>query len=143
MNSTSHFGHESCRAELIWNRARSGTVTSLGGHELRVGPEHEWTAERLFSIALQSALMGAFLRLAEESGLRVLGYLSSGYLKEASEVEGPRFMLQPCVVVATEDDRRLAEHLLVRAAASHPCELLGETLVVTPHVVATLAPASQ
>lgn len=139
MSAFSHFGHEDCRAELIWNREHVGTVTSPGGHELRVGPNDEWSPERLFSIALQSALMETFLALAEEFDLHVVGYLSSGRLEDGRESDGARFVLQPCVVVLEESDQRLAESLLARAAATHPCGLLGDRLVLAPHVVATNA----
>ena len=129
-------GHEGCRAELVWDQRRMGTVTSPGGHELRIGDESEWTPTRLFSAALQSELMHAFLELAEDAGLEVLGYMSSG---EVVSSDGKvRFELAPCIVVGSKSDRVRAHALIHQAAASATsCSLVRDALALTPHIVAT------
>ncbi len=129
-------GHEGCRAELIWDQRHTGTVTSPGGHELRTGDEAEWTPTRLFSAALQSALMHAFLELAEAAGLDVLGYMSSGEVVVSAGKA--KFELAPCIVVSSKADRERAHTLIHQAAASAAsCSLVSDALALTPHIVAT------
>jgi hypothetical protein len=134
-----HPGHEECPCELIWERADLAIASNPAGHELRVGGSGEWEADRLFSLALQSALMSSFVARAERAGIHLLGYMSSGNLRPAGAGGQDReLVLAPCVVVEAEAEREAAWSILHQAAAdSHLCRLLGEGLVLTPHIVAT------
>jgi hypothetical protein len=134
-----HPGHEECPCDLIWDRAGLAIASNPAGHELRVGEGGEWEADRLFSLALQSALMSSFVERAERAGIHLLGYLSSGNLRPAAAGDRDReLVLAPCVVVEAESEREAAWSILHQAAAdSHLCRLLGEALVLTPHIVAT------
>ena len=124
-----------CRKDLVWDQGRSGTVTGPGGLELRIGDGGEWTADDLFSVALQAALMTTFVEAARAQGLEVLGYVSGG---EVELEPRRRFRLSPCVVVASERDGRLARTLLEESAASTPIfQLLGDHWELSPHVVTT------
>lgn len=134
-----HAGHEECPCDLIWDRAGLAIATNPTGVELWVGRSGEWEADHLFSLAMQSSLMSSFVELAERAGLHLLGYMSSGSLRPAGPGgEDREVVLAPCVVVELEAEREPAWSILHQAAAeSHLCRLLGERLVLTPHIVAT------
>ena len=134
-----HPSHDERPCELIWERAGLAVASNPAGHELCVGKDGEWEADRLFSLAMQSALMSSFVERAERAGLHLLGYVSSGNLRSARASDRDReLVLAPCVVVESEAEREVAWSILQQAAAdSHLCRLLGEGLVLAPHVVAT------
>jgi hypothetical protein len=98
----------------------------------------------MVSAAVQSSLMVEFLRRAEESGVAINGYVSSGEAKLPCEPEKRvRVLLAPCIVVAEADDSERAEELFEKALAESPiCRLLGSAVQVDARfVVAMEAPA--
>lgn len=119
--------------ETVWNAGLAGTGTAATDRSLTVGREGEWEPEHLLLLAAESSFMSTVLALAAQSGITVLGYVSSGHLDVTNDAEAlPQVSLAPCVVVATpEDAERIAGLGRQAEQASIVARLLGDRLRVT------------
>jgi organic hydroperoxide reductase OsmC/OhrA len=123
--------------QLIWDRECAGTAQTQAGSSIQVGPYGEWTPEQLLVIAVEASLMTTFLQLAADAGLQILGYVSAAEA-DLTFVAGaqPSLVVRPCIVVASDRDRRLVQRLLARAAERSPvARALKDAVQVDPEVV--------
>jgi len=113
-----------CRCEVVWDAGLKGTAESPSGEMLPVEEGGPWTPWRMLSAAVQASLMFEFFRLAGESGLEVLGYVSNAGLAE--DDPSGRMILVPCILVENQSDVPRAEELLELALTrSQVCRQLG------------------
>ena len=138
---------DSCAAhpcELIWDENLTGTAESPRGDLVQVGEAGAWTPDQMVSVAVQASLMVEFLRIAESTGLEVLGYLSSALADAPSGEKAGRVVISPCIVLALEHDVPRARDVLERARArSWICSLFGDAVDLDPSyfVAPAAAPA--
>jgi hypothetical protein len=86
------------------------------GRRLEVGPNGDWTPERLLAAAAESAVMTSFLELAEEELFEVLGYVSSAGIEiETGMSRVVRIVVRPCIIVAPGAEVARGRKLLARA----------------------------
>lgn len=124
-----------CRCEVIWDEGLRGVAETPSGEVLLVEDEGPWTPSRVFSAAAQASLMFEFFRLAEASGLEVLGYLSNAYISEGEASD--HITLQPCILLASQLDVARAEGLLdVALTKSRVCRQLSGALDLDGRFVA-------
>lgn len=124
-------------AQLVWDRGTAGTAQAVSGCSITVGPNGEWTPEQLLVAAIEASLMHAFLRLADEAGLVVLGYVSAAEAELGPDPASPtRIVVRPCIVVAHERDREPALAFVQRAMTESPiARALGACVRTTGEVI--------
>lgn len=129
--------------ETVWNAGLAGTGAAGEGRSLTTGHEGDWTPEHLVLLAAESCFMSTLLALATESGIDVLGYVSSGHLHvPVDPMQPPALTLAPCVVVASADHATRVATLAADALReSVVARLLGNRLQVTLDVRAIPAAA--
>ena len=96
----------------------------------------------MISVALQASLMVEFLEVAEDTGLEVLGYLSSSSPDTVpDEGGGPSLLVSPCIVLSSERDLPRAREVLERARErSWICGMFAEVLDIDPSYSVASAP---
>lgn len=129
--------------QLIWDRGCAGTAQAQSGGCLSVGPHTDWSPAQLLVAAAESDLMSVFLRLAEESAVEVLGYISAADAElDEGTARRPLVIVRPCVVVGREHDRARVATLIERTLARSPiARALGDTLRFQTEVV--VVPAAE
>jgi hypothetical protein len=126
---------DSYRCEVIWEEGLRGMVEAPSGEMLPLEDQGPWTPSRVLSAAAQASLMFEFFRLAEASGLEVLGYLSNACSPEGEASD--RIILQPCILLASQLDVARAEELLdVALTKSRVCRQLNGALDLDGRFVA-------
>ena len=125
------------KIQMVWDTESRCTVQTPAGCDLHVGPEGDWSPEQLLLAAAESGLMTAFVELARERGVEVLGYVSSAGIQTPRHPGSPvRLVVRPCVAIARESDRLLVHELLAKAHATSPvARALGRSLKLAPEVV--------
>lgn len=124
------------KIQIVWDTGCGCTAQSPSGQHLHVSPEGEWSPEQLLVAAAESSLLTAFVALAQERGLEVLGYVSSAGITSAPGAGHVRIVVRPCVAIAREADEPLVHELLRRARATAPvARALGHSLQIAPEVV--------
>ena len=125
------------QTQLIWDCECAGTAQAQSGSCLKIGPQTDWSAERLLVAAAESDLMSVFMRLAREAGLEVLGYISAAESDLHAEAAGrPRVVVRPCIVVGREEDRARVGRLVAQTGDHSPiARALGDTLQFQAEVV--------
>ena len=132
-----------CQSELVWDGDRTGTAGSSRGDLIRVGQDGVWTPSEMISVAIQASLMIEFLGAAEDTGLEVLGYLSSATAGAVpDEREGSSLLVSPCIVLSSERDLPRARDVLERARErSWICGMFAGLLEIDPsYSVAAASP---
>ncbi len=132
--------------EIVWDTGLTGTGVTDTGVELSVGEEGDCSPAHLLSLAAESCFMSTYLRVAEQTGLTVLGYVSTAWTQVPSDPKAATLVtVCPCIVVATEEDavnaRRVRDEALLRSPV---CRALGDRLTVeaTVNIITpTVAPA--
>jgi len=121
-----------CLTETVWDGGRSSTGVTGSGDVLTVGNGADRVPEQLLLLGVEGAFMESFLDAAREAELDVLGYVSSGHLDPADDLEPvARITLRPCVVVESADDAKRVER--ISKTAQQRCivsRLLGDRLRV-------------
>lgn len=127
--------------QLVWDRGAACTAQAASGRTLTIGLDGDWSPEQLLVAAVESSLMTEFMRLAAESGVEVLGYVSAADVDlETDTGERPAVIVRPCVVVARDADREPVHRLLLQAFEDSPVVRAlgdevstdGEVVVVAP-----------
>ena len=123
--------------QLVWDRECAGTAQARSGCSIHVGPREEWTPEQLLVTAAESSLMTIFLRLAAESDLEILGYVSAAEATlDADPRIPPSVLVRPCVVVRREQDRKAVQAALATASELSPiARALGGAVRIDAEVV--------
>lgn len=123
--------------QLVWDRGWAGTAQSQAGCSIRVGSTGEWTPEELLLAAAESSLMAAFLGLADQAGVEVLGYVSAAELTLATDAAArTSIVVRPCIVIGREQDREPVERLLRNAVDQSPvARALRDALRTDPEVI--------
>lgn len=131
------------KIQIVWDTGDDCTAQTPAGRHLHVGPAGDWSPEQLLLAATESSLMTAFVELAKEHGLEVLGYVSSASLAtRRRDRSRMRLVVRPCIAIASEDDRPRVHRLLREAhERSAVARALGRTLHVAPEVVLLPQPA--
>ncbi len=107
--------------QVVWDRARACTAQAGSGVTIDIGTSGGWTPEQLLVAATESSLMTVFLRLADEAGLAVLGYVSAAEATLDREREiPPSLVVRPCIVVGREQDKAPALRLIARTLEASP-----------------------
>jgi organic hydroperoxide reductase OsmC/OhrA len=127
--------------QLVWDRGAACTAQAASGRTLTIGLDGDWSPEQLLVAAVESSLMTEFMRLASESGIDVLGYVSAADVEfEPGDEERPAVIVRPCVVVGRDADREPVHRLLLQAFEESPVVRAlgdevssdGEVVVVAP-----------
>ena len=124
--------------QLVWDRGGVGTAQAESGGSISIGPADEWTPERLLTAAVESSVMTNFLRLADEAGLEVLGYVSAGEASlDAGGTGRIKVVVRPCVSVRDEHAVEAVHRFLAAARAASPIvRILGDAMTLEAVVVA-------
>ena len=130
--------------QLVWDRECAGTAQAESGCSLSVGPGGEWTPEQLLVAAAESSLMTIFLRLADEQGLGVLGYVSSaGAAFDPDTPVRMSIVVRPCIVIGRQEEREPVERLLARAVEVSPvARALKDALRIDAEVIVVASAAA-
>jgi hypothetical protein len=123
-----------CTLELVWDEDLNATAFTGGALPIRIGPAVNLLPHQLLALSASSSLMTSFLDLAGANGVPVEGYVSSARLREGANGE-PELTLTPCVVVSSEEDRRLVADLWPQAVRySRTLGVLRDRLRIEPAV---------
>jgi organic hydroperoxide reductase OsmC/OhrA len=106
--------------QIVWDAASVGTATAPDGSPIRVGHAGEWTPERLLALAAASCFMSTFLRMADELGIEILGYVSAADVELPLEPARPTIRLAPCIVISARDDEDAVRRLCHSVIAVSP-----------------------
>jgi organic hydroperoxide reductase OsmC/OhrA len=116
--------------ELIWDGHHNGTIVTPSGVTLDVNPESAPSPLDLLAAAAASCMMRAFLGLADEAKIGLLGFVSAASV-DLSDTS-PRVRVKVLLTVPGQpraSDRRL-NRLLQHARRQSPvCRILGRRLV--------------
>jgi organic hydroperoxide reductase OsmC/OhrA len=134
--------------ELIWDTGTDGTAipreVPLRAVPLQIGPESGWLPAHLIALAAAGCFMSSLLRLAEEARVGVLGFVSNCRLRIPCHPSGrSTLVLEPCIVVASEDEVERMRSLCERAVRSSDiCRMLEDRVHLEPDIQ-VLAGANQ
>lgn len=126
--------------ELIWDTGTDGTAIPrelpLRATPLQVGPEGGWLPVHLMAAAAAGSFMSSLLRLAAEAGLCVLGFVSNSRLRIPGDPsERPTLALEPCIVIASEQEVERMRELCEQAVQdSDMCRMLEDRVDLEPDI---------
>lgn len=125
---------------MVWDAGADATAVpveiSALGSKLRVGPEAGCLPAHLMTVAADSCFMSTLLRLAQEAGVKILGYVSNSKLRVPIDSrQPPSLTLFPCIVVESQRDAEKLGLLCQQAVErSHVCRVLGDRLEIEPDI---------
>jgi len=123
--------------QVVWDRDCRCTAQARSGDTIDVGPGARWSPEQLFVAGVESSLMSVFLRLAQDAGVEILGYVSAAESTLDLNALRPSIVVRPCIVVDSEEDRRRVLRLLSNVAEASPiARALGSAVSIDAEVVA-------
>jgi hypothetical protein len=128
-------------SDLVWEGGLHGTVFIDNGVPLTAGADVGWTPEVLVATAAGAALMATFLRMAQEAGIEIVGYVSAQRVSGGPVNGCPSLLVSPCISVRTDAAAQAVLPLIEQAI---DCARGGDAtscnLTVEPRV--TVVPAS-
>jgi organic hydroperoxide reductase OsmC/OhrA len=113
--------------ELVWDAERTGTARGSSGASLLVGDHPSaFSPDDLVAMAAAACLMRAFLRVAAERKVAILGYMATAHLENGGAAT-PRLHLRSYVVGSGDASEQTLAELADRAVAQSPiARLLGD-----------------